>query len=198
MRLPQAPIPTYYNDLAGSLQEAWQLLSRGAVDRRSPIHTPAIATVALDGTPRVRIVVLRHIDPTARTLRFHTDKRANKIAEIERNPAVQVLCYDPSSKIQLRLLGRARVHHADDVAHQAFTRSQPQSQLCYRQSASPGSLGSEPTTLTDPAEHDGEQNFTAVVVQIDELEWLYLAAAGHRRARYTWSDGNLKSTWLAP
>lgn len=198
MRLPQAPIPSYYNDLAGSLQEAWQLLSRGAVDRRSPIHTPAIATVALDGTPRVRIVVLRHVDPTARTLRFHTDKRANKIAEIECNPAMQVLCYDPSSKIQLRLLGRARVHHADDVAHQAFTRSQPQSQLCYRQAAAPGSLALEPSALTDPAAHDGEKNFSAVVIQVDEIEWLYLAAAGHRRARYTWNDGALTSTWLAP
>lgn len=198
MRFPPAPIPPYYNDLDGSLQEAWQLLSRGAADRRSPMHTPAIATVGLDGTPRVRVVVLRHTDSTARTLRFHTDKRTNKIAEIANNPEVQVLCYDPSSKIQLRVSGRARVHHADDVAHLAFTGSQPQSQLCYRQSAPPGSSGSQPATLTDAATHDGEENFTAVVIQIDEIEWLFLAAAGHRRARYTWNDGNLTSVWLAP
>jgi hypothetical protein len=45
----------------------------------------------------------------------------------------------------------------------------------------------------------GLTNFVAVEVVVSELEWLYLAHAGHRRALYTYQDGRLaQQTWLAP
>ncbi|MBX9684908.1 MAG: pyridoxamine 5'-phosphate oxidase family protein [Hyphomicrobium sp.] len=192
------PIPSHYNDLNGSLGEAWRLLTRGAADRKSPMHTPAVATVGLDGRPRVRTVVLRHTDPAARTLRFHTDRRAAKISEFAANPAVQVLAYDAVGKVQLRLLGRAVAHQHDDIADAAWTRSQLQSQQCYRQSASPGMSAAEPSAALAPSDDDGRANFVAVVVHVDELEWLYLAHSGHRRARFIWSGSTLTATWLAP
>ncbi len=192
------PIPSHYNDLSGSLAEAWRLLTRGAADRKSPMHTPAVATIGVDGRPRVRTVVLRHADPSARTLRFHTDVRATKVSEFAANPSVQIMTYDAGNKIQLRLLGRATAHHGDDVAHAAWDRSQLQSQQCYRQQASPGTTADDPLTALVPMAADGQQNFVAVVVTIDELEWLYLAHSGHRRARFRWVDGQLTSSWLAP
>ncbi len=192
------PIPSHYNDLNGSLSEAWRLLTRGAADRKSPMHTPAVATVGLDGRPRVRTVVLRHTDPPSRTLRFHTDVRAAKIAEIAANPDVQVLAYDAVGKVQLRLLGRAVAHQRDDIADAAWSRSQHQSQQCYRQSASPGTGTAEPSAALVPSDNDGRANFVAVVVHVDELEWLYLAHSGHRRARFTWSGNTMTATWLAP
>lgn len=96
-------LPIYYDDLDASLAEAWRLLVRGAADRKSPIHTPAIASIGVDGAPKVRVVVLRAADPASRTLRFHTDRRGQKIAEFAACPLVQIIAYDPHQKIQLRL-----------------------------------------------------------------------------------------------
>lgn len=194
----QPPIPAYYDDLNASLAEAWRLLTRGAADRRSPIHTPAVATVGLDGRPNVRVVVLRHADPIARTLRFHTDRRSAKIGELSTDAGVQIVAYDPGRKIQLRVTGRGAVHLDDDVARDAWMRSQPQSQICYRQAAAPGAAADDPARAALAADHDGAENFAAVSVAIDEIEWLFLASSGHRRARFIWRDGVLSSTWLAP
>ena len=46
----------------------------------------------------------------------------------------------------------------------------------------------------------GRDNFCAILCTAFELEWLYLAAAGHRRARFAWSESGAltTATWLAP
>ncbi|MFN0219463.1 MAG: pyridoxamine 5'-phosphate oxidase family protein [Hyphomicrobium sp.] len=191
-------IPAHYNDLDASLQETWRLLSRAAADRRAPMHTPAVASIGLDGRPKVRVVVLRHADPFQRLIRFHTDRRSAKLAEFAANSATQILAYDAGQKVQLRLSGTAAAHVDDETARAAWRASQPQSQLCYRQVTAPGSIAAPPIEAQQVADHDGAQNFSAVVVAIDEIEWLYLAAAGHRRARFSWRSGNLESRWLAP
>lgn len=43
-------------------------------------------------------------------------------------------------------------------------------------------------------------NFAALVVQIDAVEWLYLANAGHRRARWQWdaTQNSWSGDWLVP
>jgi pyridoxamine 5'-phosphate oxidase len=191
-------LPLYYDDLDASLSEAWRLLVRGAADRKSPIHTPAVATIGVDGLPKVRVVVLRADDPAARTLRFHTDRRGQKIAEFDARPHVQIVAYDPHQKIQLRVSGTAHVHAGDALATEAWMRSQPQSQLCYRQALAPGLETDDPAKAVEPAEHDGSENFRAVTIAIDQIEWLYLASSGHRRARFTWNQDRLDACWLAP
>jgi len=38
-----------------------------------------------------------------------------------------------------------------------------------------------------------------VVIGFHRLEWLWLAAAGHQRARFIWDEaGNLTADWIAP
>lgn len=195
----ERPLPPYYNNLDATLKEAWLLLVRGAADRRAAFHTPQVASIGLDGTPKVRTVVLRHTDGVARMIRFHTDLRSSKVAELAQNPHIQVLAYDPAHKVQLRLSGTACIHRDDGYALAAWQRSQPQSQLCYRQDAAPGQAGGDAAVLLSPGQHDGRQNFAAVEISVSELEWLYLAVQGHRRARFTWDgNGTLSATWLAP
>jgi pyridoxamine 5'-phosphate oxidase len=191
-------LPPFYNDLMASHAEAWSILSRGAVDRRSAMHTVTVATVGLNGAPRIRTVVLRHVSVPDRTLRFHTDARSGKIAELRHNPQVQIAACDPGQKIQLRITGLATIHQRDEVAVAAWDRAQIKSRECYRQIEAPGTAASRPEDLTRPAEHDGVANFSAVRVAIEEIDWLYLAASGHRRARFRWPDGALAATWLAP
>jgi len=190
--------PLFYDDLEATRLEAWKLLTRGVADRRSPFHTPAIVTVGLDGAPRVRTVVLRAAEPSARLLRFHTDARSGKVAEIAREPRVGVHVYDARSKIQVRLDGVARVHPWPSPRAQAsWEASRPQSRACYAQALAPAAVIATPE---DGAAQAGEgiENFNVVEVDVAAIEWLYLFHAGHRRARFVWTGEGWVGNWLAP
>lgn len=195
-------LPPYYNDLKATLAEAWRLLKRGVADRRSGFHTPALATLRSDGAPSVRSVVLRAADPAARLLRFHTDVRSAKFAEIETDPRVALHFYDAGKKVQLRVDGRASLHQDDPVASQAWDATRPFSRLCYQAEMAPGEIVDRPQVVqTEPNTGTGaraRENFAAVCVAIREIEWLYLAAQGHRRARFAWQNDRLQAVWLAP
>ncbi|MEL6372354.1 MAG: pyridoxamine 5'-phosphate oxidase family protein [Pseudomonadota bacterium] len=197
------PLPPFYDDLDGSLRHAWSLLQKGVHVVQSRFHTMAVATVGLDGAPQVRTVVLRGSDTASRQVRFHTDQRSAKFNELQRNPLISLHFYDPGAKIQLRLTGEATCHTEGPVWAQAWDATRPNSRACYRQTVGPGAAIDEPFTpetiaRTDDACAAGQ--FCAVVVQVTSLEWLYLAARGHRRARFTWSsEGDQRDArWLAP
>ncbi len=203
LRPPQAGLtPYFYDDLEATLQEAWRLLKRGAKDRRSPFHTPALATQRGDGFPTVRTVVLREVDETQRRLRFHTDARSAKFREISVDPRVAVHFYDAPKKIQLRINGRATLHRDDELADMAWRATRLFSRASYRVAGIPGAAVESPHALSSNDDTDdpeaGRESFAAISVSIECLEWLYLAARGHRRARFSWTDGAVEGTWLVP
>jgi pyridoxine/pyridoxamine 5'-phosphate oxidase len=194
----------YYDSLDGSLAHAWRLLARATADRRSGFRTVQIATVAEDG-PRVRTVVLRGAEAAERLVRVHTDTRAAKVGEIAANPIVEICAYNAQAKIQLRLRGKATAHRDDAVADAAWAATAPFSRVCYRAPIGPGAPIAEPGEADptererDPADVDhGRDAFVAVTVDVTRLEWLYLAAHGHRRAVWDWDGEGWRGRWLAP
>ncbi len=195
--------PSFADDLEGTRAEAFRLLSRGVADRRSAFHTPTVATLGTDGRPRMRTVVLRAFDPAARTLRFHTDARSEKVADLLRDPRVCVHGYDVGGKVQIRLEGRAAAFAMGDLVDAAWSGSQPMSRLGYGAQPAPGTESREPITVTFPAGPDeaeaGRVHFRVVVVTFDRLEWLWLDHRGHRRALFDWAGGETpRAVWLAP
>jgi hypothetical protein len=178
-------------------EEAFRRLSGGIGDRASAFHTPALVTVSPEGAPEARTMVLRGFDGEARTLRLHTDARSGKLAGLARDPRCQVFGYDAAAKLQLRLDGSAQVHDFDALADEAWAGSRESSRMCYAASDGPGTpVGAPPAAPRDAVA--GRANFRAVVVRFHRLEFLELAAAGHRRARFAWRDDMLEATWLAP
>jgi pyridoxamine 5'-phosphate oxidase len=197
------PAPSFYDDLTETLAESWRLIARGVADRRSAFHHPTVATIGLDGRPRLRTVILRACDVSRRTLRFHTDVRSEKIGEIGRDPRVSLHFYDPSSKIQLRLDGAATVNTDNAVADAAWAESRDFSRQTYGITPGPGTVIAAGADFALPEVNDeatapGRVNFSAVTVEIERLEWLYLASAGHRRALFRWDGGNVKGQWRTP
>ncbi len=208
-RLPQASPEhvrtsdgAFYDDLDGSLVEAWRLLEEGVRDRHSPCHTPSLCTLDAEGLPAVRTVVLRAALPEERLLRFHTDLRSHKVAEMAAQPRVALHAYHPGCKIQLRLTGQALVHHDDEVARKAWQASRSFSRLCYGVEPGPGAAIEAPWDWhqgeDDSVDAESFRNFGAVLVKVQSLEWLYLAARGHRRAHFDWRGGALSKSWLVP
>jgi general stress protein 26 len=196
-------LPGFYNDLDGSLAHAWAMIGRGVADRRSAFHTPVVATVDGTGAPSQRVMVLRAADGGARTLRLHTDVRSEKLVHIGSQPRVSLLFYDAGAKLQLRLGALALIHVQDDISDQAWQYSRPQSRLCYEQAIAPGSpmatpLPELPVSERHALTNDGRLNFAVLTMLVENIEWLYLAIEGHRRARWVWKDERWQGMWLAP
>jgi pyridoxine/pyridoxamine 5'-phosphate oxidase len=195
------PLPSFYDKLDDTFAEAWRLFGRGVVDRRSPFHSPMIATIGLDGRPRSRVVILRGAERSAAILRFHTDRRSGKVAELAANPSIALTAYDAGAKVQVRVEGRAVVHTEGSVADAAWAASRSFSRVCYSVSPAPGDVIDEGGAFTLAQEEAeiaaGRANFSAVQIHVETLEWLYLAHAGHRRALFAARDG-WAGRWLTP
>jgi 3-hydroxyisobutyrate dehydrogenase len=175
------------------------MLVDGVRDRRADFHTPTIATIDLNGAPSLRTIVLRACDADARQLRFHTDTRSNKIKEIETNPSGAMHLYDRDKKIQIRL--QTRLSFADAATTTAaWDRTQAMSRECYQVTLPPGQQIATPQEAQfDPlTTQDGWDHFQPVIATIEKLEWLYLAAKGHRRALFDYSNGTVTRSWLIP
>ncbi len=197
---PFRPMPAHYDDLDAVLAMAWECLARGAADRRSGFHTANVATIRADGWPTVRTVVLRRFNRDRRILAFHTDVRTRKFDEIARDPRLTLHFYDPQQKIQMRLDCMAELHAADEITREAWQRSRPMSRACYAQMSHPGASleNGGDAALSALDEAAAYANFAVVFARIEALDWLYLAAAGHRRAAFDWRGPEMTQTWLAP
>lgn len=202
--------PSYYNDLELSLARAWDLIEEGAAKRTNAAHTPVVATVDGQGNPKQRVMVLRSANRTTRQLRFHTDRRSVKVAEIGDGRPASLLIYDPLQKLQLRLAGLASVEKEGENADNAWRQSTPFARRCYMTQFAPGSGLESPSSGLplwvegrQPSETDlvdARQNFALVSFETCSLEWLYLASGGHRRARWEWQPeiSSWSGRWLVP
>ena len=57
---------TEYASLAAFYRAAWDQLGRGVADAKHPARTPTLATIAANGFPAQRTVVLRAADKIGR------------------------------------------------------------------------------------------------------------------------------------
>ena len=160
------------NDLE---QDCWSRLVTGATKSRTPFHTPSIATIA-NGEVSLRTVVLRKTLPVERELRFHTDIRSPKWNELSINSSISALFYDASERIQLRVKGKAVLHHKDDMTAKAWQTTSLSSRKCYLTQHSPSNFAASSTSgLSEDMEQEnytlaesevGYTNFGIVSIQV--------------------------------
>ena len=176
-------------------------LKRAASDRRSPMHVPTIGTADAD----LRMMVLRAFDPASMTCRLHTDARSPKCALIADGAPVGLLFFDPEKKIQIRARGVGRVEVRGPLADAAWADANEYARRCYLTEGGPGSVLEEPGSGLPP-EIEGirpsedqllpaRANFAVLVVELGELDWLYLAHDGHRRAQFVVGG---EARWIEP
>jgi 3-hydroxyisobutyrate dehydrogenase len=74
------------------------------------------------------------------------------------------------------------------------------SRECYQVTASPGSPIDDPydALFNADATQNGEINFAPIAAEVKTIEWLYLAAKGHRRAYFDLTQTPVKMEWLVP
>lgn len=178
-------------------------MARAPRDRKCAMDTPVVVSAPADA----RVMVLRAFDQAGSTLRFHTDARSPKVAAIAADPRMAVLFYDKSAKIQIRVRGTGRVETAGPIADEAWAKGTNFARRCYL-GEGPGSVSDVPTSGLPPefegAEPDEEQlipareNFAVLLIDVAEVDWLYLAHTGHIRAQFIRAGEGWGGRWVTP
>lgn len=188
------------NTLEAVLDDIRGRLSGATRERGAAMHTAIVGTA--DGD--LRVMVLRAADPALAELRLHTDMRCPKVAVIDAQPAVSLLAYDPAAKLQIRARGVGRIERRGPVADAAWAAASRYARRCYLAQAAPGTPVNAPTSGL-PAEVEGihptdeqllpaRENFAVLLIELQQLDWLYLAHDGHRRAQFT--RGGVDQSWV--
>ena len=199
--------PEFYNNKDLIFDEIWTLLARGVVDRSEDFRLPIIV-INHGETSDGRIVVLRNANKEKRSLRFHTDIRSDKVEALKKNKNIYFLFYNKKRKIQVRAKGIAEINFQNDLTKECWKKTQIISRKCYMAPNAPGTVSQNPTSgLPEKIENQyptmeeseiGFENFCVIESKVYEMEWLYLAAQGHRRAKIFIKDNEIKTDWVTP
>ena len=171
----------------------WRQLLQGARKRegRSPsARWLQLATVAADGSPRVRTLVFRGWSAAA-SLDLLTDGRSAKSAELRLNPAVEVCWLLPKAKVQCRLRGVVQpLVPADAALAHHWQQLTPQGRALWSWPA-PGEPYSSDATWPEelPEQEPPPPHFELLRVAIARVEWLDLGCHPHRRTLWRAADG---------
>ena len=197
---------SYYENSQEIEKKIWSLLTNAVKDRSSEFRTPVFICgndKDLDG----RVVVLRKADQLNNYIQYHSDIRSSKIEKIKKNPNCSILFYGKEEKIQLRVKTVCEVNYNNKVTKESWEKTGHISRKCYLVSNSPGTEYDTPTSgldkkfdnfdFTKEESEAGYKNFCVIRCKIKSIEWLYLAAKGHRRALIN-LDGSKKFAWLIP
>ena len=206
-------VVSYYEDFNEIEKKIWDLLTNAVKDRSSEFRTP-VFICGNDNDLDGRVVVLRKADQQNNFVQYHSDIRSSKIEKIKSNPNCSILFYGKQEKIQLRVKAECKVHFDDEVTKESWEKTGHISRKCYLVTNGPGTESDKPTSgldgkfdnfdYTKAESEEGYKNFTVIQCKIKSIEWLYLAAKGHRRAKFDF-ENNLGSEntisreyWLVP
>lgn len=185
-----------------------ELLSIGAKDRNHSFHIPVFSSNSDNYSINSRVVVLRNFNKDNLTLNFHTDYRSPKIIDLKKNNQSNFVFYDSKIKIQLRIKTITKIHYDDDETKKAWKQTRLFSRKCYLTEKAPSSLTNIaedgiPKYLKgiDPTQDESEigyENFTVIENIIQEIDWLYLAASGHKRLKISFKKNKPIFEWMIP
>ena len=175
------------------LEEALQELENGHSKKRHPFRYFTLATLK-NGEPKQRTVVLRKTLEDA-SLVFYTDKRTEKIKELQQNSAFSALFYHPKKLLQIRVEGEAAlITNKEEIATFWHTVQQA-SKKDYTTQKAPGTIIKNP----DEVAYEPEQNYFCPVKLIpNSIEYLRLKRPNHLRVLFSKTDTDWVGEFLVP
>lgn len=181
--------------LEGELESFWTQLSRATCDGKHSFRKLWLATVDDAGFPQVRLVVLRRFEKASREFEIYTDPRTPKWAELRQRPIAQVNFWDAKASLQVRC--DCGVELIESGAHWEQARKSLPEHVAgdYAAVEVPGDEIGEPEEGWRVGE---EWSFGIVRLRIQKMDWLKLSREGHRRARFDWTGGAFRGTWVQP
>ena len=96
----------------------------------------------------------------------------------------------------------------NSITKNAWKKTKHMSRKCYLTTHAPGTISEKPTSgISDEIENlkytlkesaSGYKNFCVIETKINSIEWLFLAAKGHRKAKFQYLNNEIKKYWLTP
>lgn len=173
----------------------WRPLLRGARQREGGAPRARwlqLATVAADGTPRVRTLVFRGWAAGCE-LDLLSDGRSAKVAELRLQPAVELLWLLPRARCQFRLRGsltRLSAELSEKERARHWQELSPGGRAVWGWPTPGSALESD---APFPAELDRHAampaHFLLLRIAVEQVELLELVDHPHRRRRWCREDG---------
>ena len=175
------------------LEEAKQELMNGHSKKRHPFRYFVLSTIE-NGKPRQRTVVLRKTVLDSNLI-FYTDKRTQKVKDLQINPEFSALFYHPKKLLQIRVEGKAElITNKEEIASYWHTVQQS-SRKDYTTNKAPGTRIKNP----DVVGYDSEENYFCPVKLVPtSIEYLRLKRPNHLRILFSKTDTDWSGEFLVP
>lgn len=186
-----------------------QVLARSLHRNRALIYARyfQLATIRTDGRPANRTVVFRGFLPESNQLTIITDRRSQKIAQIEQNAEAEICWYFPKTREQFRLAGTLYIVDAGHL-HVSWQRAYHETWQKLSKAARAQFYGIAPSQPlpelieTEPNKVDSDsipESFRLLVFEPKNLDYLDLKAHPHDH-HYHWlnESGEWQSAQLTP
>ena len=184
----------------------WQTLDEAA---KTPGHAMRWATLGYQdrtASPVLKTVMLRGLDLAARTLRFYTDARSNKVAPLSETKTAKssLLFVDLTKNIQLSVRGSAIVHGpGSEVSTKKFQSLSLRQHQDYATVKAPGSLASSPVDGDHRRPELAPENFAVIDVKAEDMDLVILGAptirvSGTYQRHHEQTDVWFSGQWLVP
>jgi pyridoxine/pyridoxamine 5'-phosphate oxidase len=175
------------------LEEAIRELVNGHSKKRHPFRYFVLATNE-NGKPRQRTVVLRKTLLDSSLVIF-TDKRTQKVKDIQNNFEFSALFYDSKKLLQLRIEGKAELITDKEQIATYWHTVQASSRKDYTTNLAPGT----PIINPDDIDYKPEENYFCPVKLIpNTIEYLRLQRPNHLRILFSRIETDWSSEFLVP
>ncbi|SER01358.1 hypothetical protein [Neolewinella agarilytica] len=170
-------------------KRGWELLKRGAVDKRHDFNLAVLCSVTASLHPRSRTLVLRKALEEEGELWCYTDKRSEKAEAVNAGrDTLSWTFWSPRHNIQFNGSGRSHWLGAEE-SQQLFAALPRHSRKAYATLSAPGSPAVEgdsglPTDWKKrnlAATNYAADNFGVLITHLTEVEILFLSRDGHQR-----------------
>jgi len=177
--------------LTSILKECKEQWIKAKHNKKHPFRFFTLATIASEGSPHLRTVVLRDFDFETLSFTIYTDLRSRKVLELEQDKRAQFLFYDPKRMLQIVVGVSLMESNKDDLIYKSIPE---QSKKDYAAEKSPGSKISSPESV----EYNfSKGHFIRLIFKAETMEYLRLKRPNHLRAFFSLDD-NWEGTFLVP
>ncbi len=175
------------------LEEAIRELVNGHTKKRHPFRYFVLAT-SKNGKPSQRTVVLRKIVSDSSLVIF-TDKRTQKVKDIQHNSEFSALFYDSKKLLQIRIEGKAELITDKEQIASYWHTVQEASKKDYTTGAAPGT----PIKNPDDIHYQSKENYFCPVKLVpNTIEYLRLKRPNHLRILFSRIDTEWSGAFLVP
>lgn len=177
--------------LEGLFQECNNQWAQVKDSKKHAFRFFTLATIASDGRPHVRTVVLRNFNPKDISFTIYTDSRSQKLQELEQDKRAQLLFYDPKRMLQIVV----SVVLLENINENKIYDDIPEhSKKDYSSIIIPGSKINSPDKLQF---NFSKGFFSKLIFKAETIEYLRLKRPNHLRVFFKIED-NWKGTFLVP